>query len=45
VTDSVSKNTDYLVKGDNPGSKFDKAKKLGVKILGENELRKLAGKN
>ncbi len=43
VTDSVSKNTSYLVLGENPGSKFDKAKSLGVKIIGEKELRKLGG--
>jgi DNA ligase (NAD+) len=41
VTDSVSKKTSYLVLGENPGSKFDKAKSLGVKIIGEDELRKL----
>jgi DNA ligase (NAD+) len=35
---SVSKKTDYLVCGADPGSKFDKAKKLGVKILEENEF-------
>jgi DNA ligase (NAD+) len=43
VTDSVSKKTSYLVLGEAPGSKFDKAKELGVKIIGEEELRKLAG--
>jgi DNA ligase (NAD+) len=43
VTDSVSKKTSYLVLGEAPGSKFDKAKSLGVKIVGEEELRKLAG--
>lgn len=43
VTDSVSKKTSYLVLGENPGSKFDKAKSLGVKIVGEAELKKLAG--
>jgi len=43
VTDSVSKNTSYLVLGEAPGSKYDKAKSLGVKIIDENELKKLAG--
>jgi DNA ligase (NAD+) len=42
VTDSVSRKTSYLVLGENPGSKFDKARSLGVKIVGEEELRKLA---
>ncbi len=42
VVGSVSKNTDYLVLGENPGSKFDKAKSLGIKIIDENELKKLA---
>ena len=44
VIDSVSKKTSYMVLGDNPGSKFERAKSLGVKILNENQLRKLAGK-
>jgi DNA ligase (NAD+) len=43
VTDSVSKKTSYLVLGESPGSKFDKAKSLGVKIIREEELKKLAG--
>ncbi len=43
VTDSVSKKTSYLVLGENPGSKFEKAKALGVKIIGEEELKKLSG--
>lgn len=43
VTDSVSKKTSYLVLGENAGSKLDKAQSLGVKIVNENELRKLAG--
>jgi DNA ligase (NAD+) len=44
VTDSVSKKTSYLVLGENPGSKAEKAQSLGVKIIDENELRKLTGK-
>ena len=43
VTDSVSKKTSYLVLGENPGSKLEKARSLGIKIVGEEELRKLAG--
>jgi DNA ligase (NAD+) len=43
VTDSVSKKTSYLVLGENPGSKFEKAKSLGIKIIGEEELKSLAG--
>lgn len=41
VTGSISKNTDYLVAGESPGSKIDKAEKLGVQIIDEQELRKL----
>ncbi len=37
VTGSVSKNTDYVIVGENPGSKFDKAQKLGVAILREED--------
>jgi len=43
VTDSVSKNTSYLVLGEAPGSKYEKAKSLEVKVIGEEELRKLSG--
>ncbi len=43
VTGSVSKSTDYLVLGENPGSKFDKAKELGVTIIDEEKLRELGG--
>jgi DNA ligase (NAD+) len=41
VTDSVSKKTSYLVLGEEPGSKFEKARSLGVKIIDEVGLRKL----
>jgi DNA ligase (NAD+) len=41
VTDSVSKKTSYLVLGENPGSKLEKAKSLGVPILDEAGLRTL----
>ena len=41
VTGSVSKKTDYVLAGTEPGSKFDKAKELGVKIIDEAELRKI----
>lgn len=38
---SVSGNTDFVVAGDNPGSKYDKAKRLGVKIIGEKEFKEI----
>jgi DNA ligase (NAD+) len=41
VTGSVSKKTDYVLAGAEPGSKFDKAKELGVKIIDEVQLRKM----
>ncbi|NOX65741.1 MAG: NAD-dependent DNA ligase LigA [Chlorobi bacterium] len=40
-TSSVSKKTSYVVVGENPGSKLEKAEKLGVKILTEDEFIKL----
>jgi DNA ligase (NAD+) len=41
VTDSVSKNTDYLICGNEPGSKLQKAQQLGIKIITEEEFEKL----
>jgi len=41
VTGSVSKNTDYLLVGENAGSKLEKARELGVSILSEEEFLKL----
>lgn len=41
VSSSVSKDTDFVVAGAEPGSKFDKAKKLGVKIINEDEFVKM----
>ena len=38
VTESVSKLTSYVVAGASPGSKYDKAQKLGIKILNEQEF-------
>lgn len=43
VASSVSKKTDYLLAGKNPGSKFEKAKALGVPIVGENDFVKMLG--
>lgn len=38
---AVSKNTDLVVVGENPGSKYDKALKIGIKIIGEKEFREM----
>jgi DNA ligase (NAD+) len=43
VSASVSKKTDYVVAGSDAGSKLDKAKDLGVAVIDEKELEKLAG--
>ena len=38
ISSSVSAQTDYLVIGQEPGSKYDKAKELGIKIITEKEF-------
>ncbi|MBA7538909.1 DNA ligase [subsurface metagenome] len=43
VTGSVSKKTDYVVAGEDPGSKYQKAQKLGVTIINEEEFKKITG--
>jgi DNA ligase (NAD+) len=43
VTSSVSKKTDYVVAGDSPGSKLEKAERLGVEVIGEDGLLELVG--
>jgi len=43
VSGSVSKKTDYVVAGDNPGSKYDKAVELGVEVLDEAGCLRLLG--
>ncbi len=43
VKNSVSRNVDFVVVGENPGSKYDRAKALGLKIINEEEFLKLLG--
>ena len=43
ATSSVTKKTNYVVAGTDPGSKYDKAVSLGIQILSEEEFRKMMG--
>ena len=43
VSESVSKQTSYVIAGKEPGSKYEKAKSLGVEILNEEDFLKLIG--
>ena len=45
VTGSISKKTNYLLAGQNPGSKIDKANKLGVQIITEDEINGLISRD
>jgi len=44
ILSGVSKNLNYLITGQNPGSKLEKAKQLGVKIIDEEEFLKMLEK-
>ena len=43
ISSSVSKNTDFVIYGEDAGSKYDKAKELGVKLLDENQMKEMIG--
>jgi DNA ligase (NAD+) len=43
VSSSVTRNTDYVIIGSEPGSKLSKAKELGIKLLDEREFLDLVG--
>lgn len=43
VTSNVSKKTDYVVVGSDPGSKADKARKMGIEIINEKKFKEMLG--
>ncbi|MBR33928.1 MAG: DNA ligase (NAD(+)) LigA, partial [Nitrospinae bacterium] len=43
VTSSVTKNTDYVLVGEKPGSKYEKAKTLNINIINEEAFEKISG--
>ena len=43
VTGSVSKETDYVVVGEDPGSKYEKAREMGVEIVSEKKFLEMTG--
>jgi DNA ligase (NAD+) len=43
VSSSVSRKTDFVVVGKDPGSKYDEARRLGIKTLNEEEFKKMTG--
>ena len=45
VTGSVTKKTDYVLLGENPGSKYDKAKELNIKIISEEDFNNMIDNN
>jgi DNA ligase (NAD+) len=44
VSSAVSKKTDFVIVGKDPGSKYDNALKLGVKTINEEEFKKMIGR-
>jgi DNA ligase (NAD+) len=44
VSSSVSKKTDFVLTGDNPGSKLKKAQEFGIKAIDENQFLKMIGR-
>jgi len=41
ITGSFTKKKDYVLEGENPGSKYDKANEFGIKIISEKNMKNL----